>query len=98
MTWEQKLLAIKALARCDTSVGLHMRRPGDWYVGGTSINIKSKNMLSSVSGGGPDPETAVDRYWDALTGIGPEQLLVVHGDLPDRGYRWNGFMWATEKI
>lgn len=90
MNWEQKLAAIQALG--DTS--LRMRKPGDWYVSSTRMEIGGDGMLSGEYGNGRTPEEAVEEHWRIYTNLPPGKFIVI-GAYTDkrRQVRWNGYMW-----
>lgn len=88
MTWEQQLLALKALGGSDTA--LHIRSEGDWYVRVPGVEIKDKAILRSASGSGTTPQEAVQDCWGIIAG----RELVTNAAGPNRkSFRWNGFMW-----
>ena len=89
MNWEQKLLALQALAR----VQLCMRSPGDWYVS-TTTEIKNGSILSGRYGNGKTPEATVVNHWKIVTTLDPREYLVINTYRKDRrAVIWNGFMW-----
>ena len=90
MDWEQKLLALQALAR----VQLCMRSPGDWYVS-TTTEIKNGSILDGRYGNGKTPEAAVVDHWKVVTALDPHEYLVVNAHRKNRrAVTWNGFMWT----
>jgi hypothetical protein len=90
MTWEQKLLALKALGGSDTA--LHIRTEGDWYVRVPGVEIKEGPVLRGAGGSGETPEEAVENTWNGIAG----RELVVKAMGPGRAsFRWNGFMWES---
>lgn len=98
MTWEQKLQAMNALE----PVGLHMRKPGDWYTRQGRVDLGGDGMLSTIGAGGATPEEAVESLWERMTTLTPGMYIVVGAGSDDRKHvRWNGFMWEElprEKI
>ena len=92
MTWEEKLEACNALARC----GLSMRKPGDWYVYQSGVELKRGCMLGGGGGNGTTPELAVLDHWEGHTNLQPGEYLVIGAMTPNRrAVKWNGYMWAT---
>jgi hypothetical protein len=89
MTWEQKLMALKAISRHDIS--LCMREPGNWYLGYAGIERVEGSMLVSGTNASKSPEEAVNWYWEFATN--PR----FHMRIGEGSYvKWNGFMW--EKV
>lgn len=96
LNYQQKMHAIQALG--DASVC--MRKPDDWYVHQSGVDIKTGSVLEGRYGNGPTPEAAIHDHWDKLTKLqsGDECVVVFErGDegLRRRYVRWNGFMWET---
>ena len=94
MTWEQKFMALKALAE----MSLEMRSPGDWFVpsGGVEVTSDNSATLTGKYGNGPTPQLAVEDHWKQLTELKPGEYLVLHAMLPTRSHhRWNGYMWES---
>jgi hypothetical protein len=95
MNWEQKLEALQGL---DCEISLRMRAPGNWYVDHRGIEVKKHGsaILRGEYGNGRTPEEAVEDHWRLLTGLGPEEYVVLHAMLPEkrRHVVWSGFMWA----
>lgn len=91
MTWEQKLAALNALSQ----VALYMRKPGDWYVLASGIEVGDGHMLGSCSGDGASPEEAVLNLWHRCVDELPPSKFLVLGAMTERRreVRWNGFMW-----
>lgn len=95
LTWEQKLAAFQAIS--DHS--LRMRKPGDWYVDATRLEIKESpdsSVLVGTYGNGATPAAAVEDHWRKyVTDLAPGAYIVANAFREDRKhYRWNGFMWA----
>lgn len=91
MTWEQKLMAIKAL---DCDAHPYMRHPGDWTVV-TRIHRHKLNGSIEESCGGfstPTPEDAVNTIWESL--LDPDYVVRIRHNGANRDLKWNGFMWA----
>lgn len=88
MTWEQQLLALKALGGSGTA--LHIRAEGDWYVRVPGVEIKDKAVLRSVSGSGTTPQEAVQDCWGVIAG---RELVTNAAGANRKSYHWNGFMW-----
>jgi hypothetical protein len=101
MDWEQKFRAMQALLIFKGDAALHMRTPGDWYVGLPGVSLKKEFTLEGVSGSGNTPEEAINSAWKRLTNPGLGQYLVTRTlTNPSKAVRWNGFMWedvAEEK-
>lgn len=92
--YEQLLLALGGLTGSASSIALHMRKPGDWYVSMTAVEIGGNGFLSSIAGNGENPMQAVRNTWTRLTTLPPTKWIRVHGINGERIVRWNGFMWA----
>lgn len=92
MTWEQKLEALQAISEC----ALHMRKPGDWYVGQYRVEVADgSGILMGRYGNGRTPEEAVENHWSELTGLEPNEYIVLDAYGEDRKQlRWNGYRWA----
>lgn len=91
--WEQKFAALKAL---DSDASLKMRKPGDWYVSMTGVEVGSSasGLLTSPSAGGETPQEAVEARWDLFANLATNQYLVIDAMKDTRRHvRWNGFMW-----
>jgi hypothetical protein len=89
MNWEEKLQAIQALGE---NACLKMRKPGNWYVANTGIEIAANGLLISPTESETTPESAVKALWFQLTEeLEPGRYLVANSG---KAYRWNGFMWA----
>lgn len=102
MNWEQKLLALQAIAFA-LGCSLKMRSPGDWYVSLDGIDIKKGNMLIGAYGNGSNPEEAVNATWDRyVTNISAEECVAITtltNDGRKRRYvRWNGYMWCDVEV
>jgi hypothetical protein len=98
MTWEQKLATMQGLQnRFDL---LMMLNPGEWICN-LPAELGGDGFLSPDLGAGPSPEAAVNDAWERVTALAPDRYLVVEtrGDngTERRHYRWNGFMFATER-
>ncbi len=93
MTWEQKLQAIQSLG--NQLVGeVKMRKPGDWYCP-VPADVGGNGIISTLSGNGPDPITAVMEAWEQIVSLKPG----LHLRLRDgRKVRWNGFMFADVEV
>lgn len=92
MNWEQKFAAIKNL-HGGSGGCLRMRKPGDWYVETSGLELKhGEHMLRSPCGNGATPEAAVNSYWESLTTPGS---MIVRGAMSSsrKCFRWSGFMW-----
>jgi hypothetical protein len=95
MDWQVKLATIQALS---SSVSLHMRKPEDWYVHSSGLEIKLGATLRSPYGDGKTPEMAVNALWDQLTGLSEDQYIVLNAYQTNRrAIRWNGWMWQDVK-
>jgi len=90
MTWEQKLMALKAL--CPTS--LKMRKPGDWYVDASGREIKINGGLLGAYGNGDTPQAAVE---DDFRQVAESEKVVVLDAYGERRceLKWNGYMWEA---
>ena len=89
MSYEQMMQALKAIC---VNVGVHMRRPGDWYVVMPGVQRKEGGCLFSGCDSAKDPEAAIRSRW--IWAIDPAHYLVInayHGTR--RAVKWNGFMW-----
>lgn len=89
MNYEQKFLAMNAIARAEVCI----RGPHNWYVH-QRVELKNGPMLETISGSGITPESAIDDHWSQLTDIADSQYLVTYASGGRRAIRWNGFMWA----
>jgi hypothetical protein len=90
MNWEQKLIALQAIA----DVSLQMRCPGNWYVS-SSMYIGGDGMLVGEFGNGHDPQSAVHDHWDKfVTRLTSDCHIYSRG----KRVRWNGFMWQEVSI
>lgn len=90
LTWEQQLAACQALSECV----LKMRRPGDWYVLQSNVEIGGDGLLRSASGTGISPQGAIEDHFKNMTILGARQYVAVNAMQPARRQvRWNGFMW-----
>lgn len=89
MTWEEKLMVLRALG----DASLKIRKPGDWYVS-QSVSVKRGGVLVGEYGNGTSPEAAVKDHWDKLAENMTGEYLVCneHRDQRD-AFKWNGFMW-----
>lgn len=92
MTWEQKLMALKAL----TTTEVKMREPGNWYVSAHARAIKSGELARSEYGNGKTPEEAVNDDWSKIAQDHPEVILT--GGPVRRVVRWNGYMWEDRPV
>jgi hypothetical protein len=93
MTWEQKVAALKSLNGGDMPT-LSMRNPGDWIAWVSGIEVGDGRFLTSVSGIGDTPESAIESLWGQMTNLKPGHVLVHRAFSPNRReIRWNGFMW-----
>lgn len=95
MTWEEKLAACQALCKTE----LHMRKPGDWYVGwrAEAVRTDKPGMLVGVYGEGKTPEEAVENHWrEVVTSPKTDRLVVLPYGAPGRrrDVRWNGGWWV----
>lgn len=92
MNYEQMFAAMGALRLLGTA--LHMRKPGDWYVSFTGVEIKDRSTLQGAGKSGSSPEDAITKTWIALTTLDGDKRIVINA-LADnrREVRWNGFMW-----
>lgn len=98
LTWEEKLLAIKAL---DLDVSLRMKTPGEWYVSMPGISIKKPSVSESATDptARSTPEEAVEHAFTRITDLlNDDYYLVTYGNDDHRKVRWNGFMWADISI
>lgn len=97
MTWEQEFMALQALLIFSGSAALHMRHPGDWYVGLPGVNKREKHVTSSGGGhSGKTPEDAVNKAF--AWAIDPKFPLEINGPAGKRLVKWNGFMWADAEM
>lgn len=94
MDWEQKLAALNAISLFGATI--KMRRPGNFYVSLSHVEIGNGHTLSSAGESGGSPELAVVATWDALTErLKDDEFIVLAATGTGRKHvRWNGFMWA----
>jgi hypothetical protein len=93
--YEHQLEALKALAG-DFNVYLRMRKPGDWYLSVSGVEVRQRHMLSSPTVSESSPMGAVGAMWTKLTELPDDEYLVVNAGSDKRfACRWNGFMWKT---
>ena len=90
LTWEQKLAACQAIGDCS----VRMRKPGDWYVAHSGVNIATPaGMLEGRYGNGRTPEAAVEDHWRALTMLDRGECVSSDGAVGRRYFQWTGYMW-----
>ncbi len=88
MSWEELFMAIKDIA---PDASLQMRKPGDWYIDGSSVSVAGDGCLVGEYGNGQTPETAVQEHWRKWTLLLPENRhLKDHNEVC---WRWTGFRW-----
>lgn len=91
MTWEEMLAAMQALG-CRKDL-LSMLEPGNWRCS-LPAPICGNGLVVSDFGGGEHPGEAVAEAWRKIEAVKePQYLSVRHPGLPERRYRWAGFMW-----
>ena len=91
MDWEQKLMALKSLS---PGIALSMRKPGNWYVSASHIEISNGVTLCSPIESEATPEEAVNARWLRLTELQPGGCLVINAmNDKRRAIKWNGYMW-----
>lgn len=93
LNYQQKMQAILALGEASVV----MRKPDDWYVAQSGVDVKAGSVLEGRYGNGVHPEAAIHDHWDQLTQLKDGEYVVVfttddHGT-KRRHVRWNGFMW-----
>ncbi len=92
MTWQQKFMALRAIAGLDTAI--HARSETDWYVRMPYVEIGGNGFLSSPSSSGKTPELAVEQAWKDYAEVQPPLRCVIDAmGAKRREVRWNGFMW-----
>jgi hypothetical protein len=94
VNWEQKLMALKALAETH----LEMRRPGDWYVSAPGRGVCGDGLEVGAYGNGATPQEAVEDDWKQVAEHLPLNKHIKiskspYGPGDIRRVRWNGFMW-----
>jgi hypothetical protein len=90
LTWQEKFAAIKALA----PASLELRRPDDWYVLQSGVEVARGGMLEGCFGNGMTPEYAVEQHFKKLTKLSIGEAVVTNAMTSERReVRWNGFMW-----
>lgn len=88
--YEQMFAAINALA----PASVMMRKPGDWYVRQSGVDVKRGRLLCSAYGNGDSPEAAIRDHWTKLTSVAaPHYIVLIAGGPGRTAVRWNGFMW-----
>ena len=94
MTWEEKLMALKALSGEAT---LRIREPGNWYCSLPRVSIKEGSFLTSPTSSSATPQDAVEDMWRrCVTELPDNQCIVIGAYIGQRQeVRWNGFMWAA---
>lgn len=89
---DRQFEALKSISR---DVTLNMRKPRDWWVHLSGVEIGGDGMLRTSSADGATPQEAVRNAWQRITRLEPGQYLVLNAAGPNRRQvRWNGFMWA----
>lgn len=90
-TWQDRFAAIQVLG--DASV--RMRKPGDWYVSQTGVEIGDGRLLSSVGGDGRTPDEAIETHWRNLTTLPEGKFLSLRRDGQRLCAAWDGDGWKT---
>ena len=92
MGWEETFEAIKAIG----DASLRMRKPGDWYVSQSGVEVKVGPVLEGRYGNGQTPQAAVLDHWKKLTSIDLAKEVVVLDAMRDtrRHVWWNGYRWV----
>lgn len=90
MTWEEKLMALRALG----DASLKMRKPGEWYVSQDNVSVTRSGVLRGLCGNGSTPIVAVENHWRHLVeSIGTDYIVCRATQRTREAFRWNGFMW-----
>lgn len=97
MTPNQMMAAMKAIGgfRCHLDFS---DMTNQWYLS-CSIDTSDGTIRTGVTEHRDDPIEAVKAYWNRITGIGPQEHLVMYrgNGKPDWRGRWNGYMWEERQ-